>query len=533
MKPEPSRLAQSLTPIELQVLRHALRKLKAAGDLPGHEFHGNQWTDAAGGTHEERRTGERATEVFRRASDAPRIIEHIEHGRVARATPQVAATAIEQMASHTNHANLQMLQAEGEANKNIYGPHATELKRGEMPQLPEEKDGQMAFLQHLHANGVEMKIIDVDPRELMATQAELDSVKVGQIYKYLLQHEGKLRGETGPLFVSKELNIIDGHHRWASVAAYALTHPGVRVPVAVLNVPIKRALELSEQFDVKRGIEHKTFAAPMKAAAGKNNDGFAPIDLTPPPPDAPPPPDTIHPWNWVNGRWIWIPTDTADGVPPTLDLPEKKARALGDVEGHPFHGNQWTNGVGGGRDAAVPKGDRQAREEWIRSLTEDERNGIKDFVGPNGVYAPVNEYLRGKANPLDLRSENDPIITNIDTALAKSHNTVEQTLYRGVGRGFDTTVLEPGFEWIDKGYVSTSLDRQHVLDYFITGDPVILELHTTKGAYIQDVVGRTEIRDKQVDEREWLLPRGLKFHVDTVEERNGPNGKLRHVKVSV
>jgi hypothetical protein len=151
------------------------------------------------------------------------------------------------------------------------------------------------------------------------------------------------------------LRIIDGHHRWAAVAAYSLTHPGTKIPVAVLNVRIHRAMQYSQEFDHLSGIKHEAFAAPLRqkaAAEHEPDEGFEPIVIGEPPADAPPKPDDEHPWNWINGRWIWIPTDTGDGVPTDLQLPEHEPKTLGgpgsgDVEGHEFHGNQWTDGKGG------------------------------------------------------------------------------------------------------------------------------------------------------------------------------------------
>ena len=36
-----------------------------------------------------------------------------------------------------------------------------------------------------------------------------------------------------------------------------------------------------------------------------------------------------------------------DGLLPPLEIPDHVLNILGDVEGHPFHGNQWTGGQGG------------------------------------------------------------------------------------------------------------------------------------------------------------------------------------------
>lgn len=396
-----------LTTLDGQTLYLRPKRRRTAGDLPGHEFHGNQWTDAQGGTHEDRRQRQEAGVVLSRASDVPIAVEHLVNKQKVGVSDKVAAKTIVAMGERSEHVNLQNMQTTGLENKNIFGPHASNLKRDEMPQLPEDHDGQMAFFKHLAENGVRMKIVSADPRELMATQAELDSVKVGQIYKYLLEHDGKLRGEVGPLFVSKEGAIIDGHHRWASVAAYSLTHPGTKVPVAVLNVPIKRALEISEAFGKQAGIEHQGFTQGFKAAAGQEEIApkvpFKDIDVSEPPPDAPPKPDDIHPWNWINGRWVYIPTDTADGVPPSLDL-----RTAGDYEGHPFHGNQYTDGQGGaktddggkGKDSTSPAAEKfntyfKEKGYKVAQLDDIGDEGKKSFADAGLTLRPATQELPG------------------------------------------------------------------------------------------------------------------------------------------
>lgn len=311
----------------LEKIDQTAYRLRGLGDVEGHEFHGNQWTDVAGVSQPERRERSKEVGVYSRASDVPHVATKLKNGEKVTADPKVAAATIEHMGTQSEHVNLEHLDVAGVENRNIFNEHATNFTRAEMPQLPEDAAGQKAFFEHLNEHGIRIKFANADPRELMAAQNELDSVKVGQIYKYVNEHGGKLRGDTGPLFISKEGAIIDGHHRWASMAAYAMTHPETRVPVAMLSAPISKAIDVSLAYGEKAGIAREDIKAGFrqpKAAAAKDDDGFAPIVVSDPPPNAPPKPDNIHPWNWVNGRWVWIPTDSADGVPPTLGLPKEK-----------------------------------------------------------------------------------------------------------------------------------------------------------------------------------------------------------------
>lgn len=214
-------------------------------------------------------------------------------------------------------------------------------------------------------------------------------------------------------------------------------------------------------------------------------------------------------------------------------------RELGDKPGHEFHGNQWTDGQGGsdGRDefGNVEKGSIAEKEHqaWMDSLTGDEKEILEAYAGPNGIARPVNDYLRHGIDALgeDYTKE---VVSTLDGILNKAHGTVEQTLYRGIW-GKDAPNFRPGFTWTDKGFVSTTVNPGHALFFTDTGreDQVLLEIHTAKGAYIQDVVGSTVIEGETINEREWLLPRNLTYRVKSVNEYDTPAGKRKDIEVEI
>ena len=212
-------------------------------------------------------------------------------------------------------------------------------------------------------------------------------------------------------------------------------------------------------------------------------------------------------------------------------------RDLGDVEGHPFHGNQWTSGEGRDEFGNVEKGSKaeQEHQAWMKSLTSDEKTLLRDYAGPNGISQPINDYLRHGIDAIGVDYSKE-VADQLDHILGKMHGTVEQTLYRGVSSSDD---LKPGFTWKDKGFVSTSVSAGHALQYF-TGEArqdyvakTLLEIHTPHGAYTQDVGGTTEIQGEHINEREWLLPRDMTYRVKSVNEYDTPAGKRRDIQVEV
>lgn len=153
--------------------------------------------------------------------------------------------------------NLQHLQVEGE--KNLFSEHLTETARINMPQLPTDEAGMKRFTSFMDERGITMSPESVDPRNLIASQNELDSAKVAAIHGYMEAHDGKLAA--GVLVASKEGGVVDGHHRWAATAAYAIDHPGTKVEILRSNKDITTTLASAKAFSAKEGIVSKPFGA--------------------------------------------------------------------------------------------------------------------------------------------------------------------------------------------------------------------------------------------------------------------------------
>src|SRR4030095_5165425 len=85
------------------------------------------------------------------------------------------------------------------------------------------------------------------------------------------------------------------------------------------------------------------------------------------------------------------------------DMPDLPRTDLGDYEGHPFRGNQWTTGEGGGAERHVPKvftseegyqwHEQGPVPEWAAQLPYAEANALGSYASFS--YSDINNVLRG------------------------------------------------------------------------------------------------------------------------------------------
>jgi hypothetical protein len=114
-----------------------------------------------------------------------------------------------------------------------------------------------------------------------------------------------------------------------------------------------------------------------------------------------------------------------------------RVRAAGDVEGHPFHGNQWTGGGGSATEQ------RQALHQALVNYTADS--------------TPINDVLRsGKQVPALYRDT----VASLDRAIAESPLDTESNdeLYVRIVPGAIADSWKDGDIVVDKGFVSVSED---------------------------------------------------------------------------
>ena len=202
-------------------------------------------------------------------------------------------------------------------------PPLESLPREAMPVIPSDAETTQKFADYLGGQGFKAEFTTLDPRQLTATQDQLNGVKVSQILEVMKTDPGKIASQA--IVVDRNGAVLDGHHRWAAEAAYAVSHPDFQVPVLRVDTDIATLLTAGEKFDQEQGIEHKPFGATENKSARRRaelrkvlSDGNF-KEFTPPP-DGETPPDPSKPYLWFDGQWILLATDDGDGVPRKIEF---------------------------------------------------------------------------------------------------------------------------------------------------------------------------------------------------------------------
>jgi SPP1 gp7 family putative phage head morphogenesis protein len=141
---------------------------------------------------------------------------------------------------------------------------------------------------------------------------------------------------------------------------------------------------------------------------------------------------------------------------------------------------------------------------------------LKDYKSYG--YGKINEYLRtghGAQHAGIERTKN--YINAIDRVMKVAPGLPEPiTTYRVVGKIPTSQInqmfasLQPGDIWIDKGYSSTSLDKEYVKEFAKGWFIEIENPQGTKGVMIDGLKG---LESYVNEENEWLLPRNTSFEV--------------------
>lgn len=165
-------------------------------------------------------------------------------------------------------------------------------------------------------------------------------------------------------------------------------------------------------------------------------------------------------------------------------------------------------------------------------LTWEERRAVEDYT--NSGYHSINGTLRGIDMNRRSASEIRDAKKSADLVSHAMHPTTEDTLVRrGMGPqmfGFDAgadldkvqAALKAGQEWMDSGFMSTSINRGHSW----SGE-VLLELKVPRGtpaSYVQTI-------SSHKSEYELLLDSGTRIVIDSVERPSFGQVKVyAHVK---
>jgi len=153
--------------------------------------------------------------------------------------------------------DLTDLQVEG---MEIFGGNGLGIKRDQMPQIPREH--RQRFLRELVAAGVKITEESVDPLTLKPTQKEISARRVMEkITKYETKNKA-----FPPLLVSLDDRVLDGHHHWGMMAAFALDVPEAKVPIFRLHIKTKAALSMMHAYMRKHHIKRASITGEKIAA---------------------------------------------------------------------------------------------------------------------------------------------------------------------------------------------------------------------------------------------------------------------------
>jgi hypothetical protein len=158
---------------------------------------------------------------------------------------------------------------------NLYCDDNLGIPRAEMPQfkgkaiegsraanMPVDKDGEVdtepVFKEMLKQKGITVVQTQVPADKLKATQSELVGAKVVGMMG-ALEENPEHEKITAPIYVSRDGYVIDGHHRWAAIAAYNAANPDTQIPmkVQVIDQDIKDAIPMCNKFAEDIGIAAK------------------------------------------------------------------------------------------------------------------------------------------------------------------------------------------------------------------------------------------------------------------------------------
>ena len=158
---------------------------------------------------------------------------------------------------------------------NLYCDNNLGIPREEMPQfkgkaiagsraadMPVNKDGEVdtepVFREMLKQKGVKVTQTEVPADKLKATQNELVGAKVLGMMG-ALEKDPQNPDITAPIYVSRDGYVVDGHHRWAAIAAYNAANPDsqIQMKVNVIDSDIKDVIPMANKFAEDMGIAAK------------------------------------------------------------------------------------------------------------------------------------------------------------------------------------------------------------------------------------------------------------------------------------
>jgi GNAT superfamily N-acetyltransferase len=194
---------------------------------------------------------------------------------------------------------------------------------------------------------------------------------------------------------------------------------------------------------------------------------------------------------------------------------------------------RFTTGGAGGKGVGYNASDKHPRAQDSEGMSED-----VEYYTSSG-YSDINNYLRTGAKPeLGSVNETKGYIESLDTEISKTSAPRDMVLFRGTTGVEKFEKLEVGDTFTDKGFVSTTTNRETVTEFMSTATGgrfdsrpvekgVVLQISVPQGEkvlsvknYFKGVSDRYGPSEGILSETEHILPRGTTFRVDSIGKIN-------------
>ena len=174
------------------------------------------------------------------------------------------------------------------------------------------------------------------------------------------------------------------------------------------------------------------------------------------------------------------------------------------------------SGGGGGTvelepGAPIPKDFAAHWNSWGGALSAAERRGVKSYTDYG--FRELNDGLRGNPKPPPVPDKK--LMASLDSALSKGKTPTAMVVHRGVSRDM-LSKFKAGQAYVDKGYMSTSVDRGKAENFGGKSGP-LLRITVPKGASGAYVEKLSVFKG----EKEFLIPRGQRLNITKIETVKG------------
>ncbi len=173
---------------------------------------------------------------------------------------------------------------------------------------------------------------------------------------------------------------------------------------------------------------------------------------------------------------------------------------------------RWTTG-----DAAA----ELLKEHNFENSPKGQKESLHNYFSFG--YRHINDMLRGKHVADDVKHYAKQDIKQIDAAIKAHTISSPITVFRGISTQVAKN-LNPGTTFIEKGYSSTTVDKE-LADHYANGG-VTAQIDVPAGAH--GIYSESDLfwADRpRANEREFLLPRGTTYEV------TGREGRVVHMRV--